>query len=70
MATDNWYVPEADAAEQATTDDDVDRAPDDETPNPPAAGEADEADTLEQARELPDTDEYREGLRPRRASSM
>ena len=53
MATDNWYVPEADAAEQSTGDDDA-------TAPPPPPVEADEADTLEQSQELPEGEEYRE----------
>lgn len=52
MATDDWPIPEDEAAEQAAADDDT-------TGTRPDT-EADEADTLEQTREVPQDDEYRE----------
>ncbi|HZE38410.1 MAG TPA: hypothetical protein VE172_06315 [Stackebrandtia sp.] len=57
MATDNWPVPDADAAEQAADlDEDTDATVDDNA----STREADEADAAEQHRDVPDSDEYRE----------
>lgn len=52
MATDDWPIPEDDATEAADTPETV--------PRPETEAEADEADTLEQAQEVPEDDEYRD----------
>ncbi|ADD39963.1 hypothetical protein [Stackebrandtia nassauensis] len=56
MATENWQIPEADAAEQAAAATETDEA----QARPRQVTEADEADTLEQTQEVPEDDEYRE----------